>query len=397
MQKIVIEGMENKMKKRLAIIGSGEMAVIIAENAKKMNIETHSFSNNMNDRVMGYSDCHHNIDIFDINSLVNACRELNVAGVIPTTELTISIAAKVAALLELNGMSVDVAEKVTDKGFVREKIVGNAYIKQPHFVLYERDDEIPKVDKYPVVVKPTAMGGKRGVSVANNQEELKKAIDFAIDNMPNEKRRIIIEGFLKGGKEYSVESLSYHGRHQVIQITEKITSGPPHCVELGHMQPALLSESLKRKIDIAIGELLSIVGIDNTTSHTEIKIIDDEIYLIELNARSGGDHIAYPLTELSTGYPYIQGAIEIAINDHKVPELDKYTKRNCGVLFVVKQTAFLKQLFDKCEDYSWLYKKNFITEELQEIVHNEAFDTNYMMYLTEEGIPKEIEDSLKLF
>lgn len=35
MQKIVIEGMENKMKKRLAIIGSGEMAVIIAENAKK--------------------------------------------------------------------------------------------------------------------------------------------------------------------------------------------------------------------------------------------------------------------------------------------------------------------------------------------------------------------------
>lgn len=63
--------------------------------------------------------------------------------------------------------------------------------------------------------------------------------------MPNEKRRIIIEGFLEGGKEYSVESLSYHGRHQVIQITEKITSGPPHCVELGHMQPALLSESLK--------------------------------------------------------------------------------------------------------------------------------------------------------
>lgn len=385
------------MKRRLAIIGSGEMAVIIAENAKKMNIETHSFSNNMHDRVIGYSDCHHDIDIFDIDSLVDICKKLEVIGVIPTTELTISIAAKVAALLNLNGMPVDISEKVTDKGFVREKMEGSVFIKQPKFILYERGTGIPIVKEYPVVVKPAAMGGKRGVSVANSQEELIEAIDFAISNMPNQKRRIIIEGFINGGKEYSVESLSYHGNHQVIQITEKITSGPPHCVELGHMQPAKLSGLLKNKIEIAIGELLSTVGVDNTTSHTEIKIIDEEIYLIELNARSGGDHIAYPLTELSTGYPYIQGAIEVAINEHNIPDLNLYPKRNCGVLFVVKQTAFLKELFDTCEQYEWLYKKNFITNELQEIVHNDAFDTNYMMYLSDINIPKEIETYLERF
>lgn len=92
------------MNKRLAIIGSGEMAVIIVENAKKMGIVTHTFSNNPRDRVVGYSDFHHNVDIFDIDTIVEICKELRIEGVISTTELTISVAAEIADRLNLNGM-----------------------------------------------------------------------------------------------------------------------------------------------------------------------------------------------------------------------------------------------------------------------------------------------------
>ena len=43
----------------------------------------------------------------------------------------------------------------------------------------------------------------------------------------------------------------------------------------------------------------------NGATHTEIKIVNGDIYLIEINARPGGDHIAHPLTMLSTGYDYL--------------------------------------------------------------------------------------------
>ena len=384
------------MIEKLDIIGSGEMSVIIVENSKKMGIITHTFSNNPKDRAVGYSDYHHNIDIFDIDTIVRICKEIQVGGVIPTTELTISVAAKIADRLNLNGMPVEISQKVTDKGFVREKTKKIDVIKQPSYILYERKNGYPQVKNYPVIVKPTAMGGKRGVSVAFSQEELEKSIQFALDNMPDYSNRIIIESFIEDGTEYSVESLSYHGKHKVIQITQKITSGPPHCVELGHIQPALLNNDMREKIEKAISKLLRVVRVDNTTSHTEIKIIDDDIYLVELNARSGGDHIAYPLTELSTGYPYIQGAIEIAMDTYVEPDLDTYEKKSCGVLFVVKQTGNLKELFEHCEEYPWLYKRNKVTDGLQEIVHNNAFDTNYMMYLTECGIPKEIKELVNI-
>ncbi|MBU3205219.1 ATP-grasp domain-containing protein [Clostridium algidicarnis] len=378
------------MSKSIAIIGSGEMAVIIADEARRMGIVSHSFSNNPTDRVLGHSDQHHDVDIFNVHELVSICQDLSVSGVISTTELTVSIAAKVAHEMGLNGMPVSVSEMVTDKGLVREKVSKITSIKQPIYNILNIGEKLPQIQKYPVVVKPTAMGGKRGVSVVGSDNELQAAIEYSIENMPASMTRIIIESYVWGKKEYSVESLSFNGSHKVIQITEKITSGPPNCVELGHMQPAEVPDKIRRKIECTIPELLTAVGVDNTSAHTEIKLVGDDIYLIELNARLGGDHISYPLTGLSTGYPYIQGAIAVAMGDYEEPDTDKFDRNACGVIFVTKQTSEVKHLFDECEQYPWLYKKNKISEELKEIINNQAFDTNYMIYKSNEGLPQEI-------
>lgn len=382
------------MVEKLAIIGSGEQAVILADEAKNMQIETHSFSDAPSDRVIGHSDVHHLISIFDIGKIVEICRELEVGGVIATTELTIPIAAKVARELGLNGMEPDVSEKITDKSYVRKRAQTADRLKQPEYLVWDINDAIPKIQEFPVIVKPTSLGGKRGISVVHCQEEMHNAMAFAREDMPEGKTKVMIEQYIDGGKEYSVESISYHGRHDVFQVTEKITSGPPHCVELGHMQPAALSAEMREKVEGAIVQLLDAAGVDNTTSHTEIKIVDGEIYLIELNARSGGDHISYPLTELSTGCSYIRGSIEVAMNRYQKP--GRLEKRCCGVLFVAKQTAFLEELFRDCEQYPWLYKKNQTTDELQEIVQNRSFDTNYFIYFSDGGIPLEIKEALEM-
>lgn len=378
----------------IAIIGSGEMAVTLVENAKKMGFISHTFSNDMTDKAVGLSDYHHNVSIFEVGEIVNICKDIGAKGVLPTTELTISVAANVAKELGLHGMPVDVSQKITDKGYVRECAVSVESIHQPNYLIWNRGEEVPCINDFPVIVKPTAMGGKRGVTVAYSQEDLISALEYAVDNMPAHKTRVIIEEFLVGGTEFSVESLSFEGEHKVIQVTEKITSGPPHCVELGHIQPARISREIRKNIEVAIPKLLEKCGIDNTTSHTEIKVIEDKIYLIELNARSGGDHISYPLTELSTGYPYLQGAIKIAIGNYEHPIIDVCENHCCGVIFVAKQTKQFLELFNKCEEYSWLYKKNISSDELIEIINNHSFDTNYFIFCSDKDVPTEISSLL---
>ena len=370
---------------KLAIIGPGYMARIIAERAKINNIETHCFSNDEHSVAAEITDYYHNINILNLEQLAEKCKQVGVNGVVATTELTIYPAAYVAYKLGLNGNDLDVSKNITDKTYVREKVKDVEDLYQPLYWIY-KNDTIPDINCYPVVVKPIAAGGKRGVTVVYSPDNLIKALEEAVK--VSKVKGALIEEYLDGGKEYSVESLSYHEEHYIVQITEKISSGPPHCVELGHHQPADLSDLVKCKIKDVIANALACSGITNGPCHTEIKIINGRIYLIEINGRPGGDHIAYPLTELSTGFPYITGIINVSLDKFDKSTLKDIKHNYCGVLFVTSQTADLKPIFDECEKEKWFYKKNYVSDELKPILHNDGFNTNYFMYYSTTGRPQ---------
>lgn len=371
---------------KLAVIGSGRMAWIIGNHAHNMGLETHCFSNVEPDFIHEAFDVFHNISIFEKDKIVEICKKENVQGVLATTELTVEIAAYVAQELGTPGLPYGIARVITDKYRNRTACRALKLLKQPQFAEINSIDELGHLSfAYPVIVKPTSEGGKKGITVVGNEAGLKEAFDYA--KAQSGINPILVEEFLEGGQEYSVESLSFNGKHYIVQVTEKISSGPPHCVELGHRQPASISFDLRRKVESAIIEGLNAIGLDNSTCHTEIKIIEGQIYLIEFNARPGGDHIAWPLTLLSTGYDYINGAIQIALGLFHGVEKSKLTNHFAGVLFITKQTEYLKPLFDNCERFSWLYRKNKVSDDLQSLEHNDCYGTNSMMYYSEDEIP----------
>ncbi len=370
--------------KKLGIIGTGYMARTIAQRAKDLNIETHCFSIDDHSVAAEIADFFHHVNILDVKALLKECQQIGVDGVVATTELTIYPTAYVAYHMGLNGNDLLVSKEITDKTAVRRKVNNIDGLYQPRYWIC-KDLEVPSDIVYPVVVKPIAAGGKRGISVVYSSNDIEKAL---LDAMAISKvEGALIEEYLNGGTEYSVESLSYNGIQHVIQVTEKISSGPPHCVELGHHQPAILSKEMRERVEFVVSRCLSAAGVKNGPCHTEIKIIDNKIYLIEINGRPGGDHIAYPLTELSTGFPYITGIIMVALNEFDDSRFQVRQNGYCGVLFVTSQTEYLEPLFEKCESEPWFYKKNFVSRELKPITHNDGYNTNYFMYFSKKNRP----------
>lgn len=370
--------------KKIAIIGTGYMARIIAIRARELGIEAHCFSNDDCSVAAEVATFHH-VDVLDVEKLTRECRRIHVNGVVATTELTIFPANQVASNLGMVCNDVDVAKHITDKAYIRKKTSGIKELSYPQYYVCTDIKDIPDIKEYPVIVKPIAAGGKRGITVVYNKNEVIEAIQEALD--VSKIKGTLIEQFLSGGQEYSVESLSYRGKHYIIQVTEKDSSGPPHCVELGHHQPARLSPEMRLQVESVVSQCLMAVGIKNGPCHTEIKIIDGKIYLIEINGRPGGDHIAYPLTELSTGYPYITGIIMVALNEFDEGKLKNIKNRFCGVQFVTTQNSEYKVIFDECDDKPWLYKKNKVSEDLKPIVHNDGFNINYFIYYSEKQRP----------
>lgn len=58
----------------------------------------------------------------------------------------------------------------------------------------------------------------------------------------------------------------------------------------------------------------------------------NEVYAIEVGARMGGDFIGSNLVQLSTGYDFLKGVIDVSLGDFKEPSLriNKYF----GVFFL---------------------------------------------------------------
>ena len=333
--------------KKIAIIGGGVMASYFGEACHRLGYEGHCFSlpdGKVDDKLV---DVYHEINIFEKERIAEICKALDISGVVATTELSVAVAAYVAERLGLLGLPYGVAQVITDKYRNRECIKGLPCLLSPKYVAARSLKDIEKADiPYPMILKPVNLGGKRGITVVNNPNELQDAYEYATSCFRKGIPPVVIaEQFLHSGVECSVESISFKGKHTIIQITKKDSSGAPHCVELGHHQPAPLSKDIWNKVVHGVSSGLTAIGVTNGPCHTEIKIVDGKVYLIEFNARPGGDHIWWPMVELSTGFDIMAAVVQAATGDLPDIDVNSFNHNYSGLYYVVQQTKHLKPIF----------------------------------------------------
>ena len=302
---------------------------------------------------------------------------MNIDGVVSNaSELTAEIVAYISEELGLNGTSYKVLDQLHDKYFVRrlsEEVQGLSKI---NYYEYEGKDQ----NIYPCVVKPCEGSSKSGVSYVKNEEEFSKAIQYAKSSTDG---KIVVEEFISG-KELSIESISFKGTHQVIQITDKDSSSAPHFVELGHHQPAAIPNKLKKKIENTIPQLLDAIGYTNGASHIEVKYNGDDIYLIEANLRGGGDDISNKLVQMSTGKDYLRCMIEVALGTYNGP-IQVSNPSYAGIYYLCKQTEEYLPFFDQAKKESWFIEGEVKNRILKESHSNYERD-GYFIYKSDKKI-----------
>lgn len=370
--------MDNQKIDCLAIIGAGEAALPIINKAKSMNIQTIAFGRND-------SFAKNSVDIFieensfNVDYICETCNQYQVNGVIASNELTTEVAAKVAHQLHLPGNKIDGGFAGKNKYLMRCRIQQLNSIKQPKFELYNERQEYT----FPKVVKAVDSSGKRGITLVSNFYEFKSAIEIAKEYSSD--RSALIEEYLEGGQEYSIECLSFNDQHSIVQYTEKESSGPPHFAEVGHHQPANLSDFKKNKINDAINEILTNLGIRCGMSHVELKIINEEVYFIEAGARAGGDHIADTLVPLSTNFDMYKAAIECCLGRFNTCNIK--TVAYSGIYFHCKQNEALAPIFKAAQTAGWCFQNTITSQSYNDVSSNvEAVNSGFIIYCADSKI-----------
>ena len=362
---------------KIAIIGTSVSQRDLFLKAKAANYYTIGFSWDESPDMINFIDHFYRISIMEKDSIVDICRKEAVCGVVSNgSELTARVSSYVAEQLGLSCTKYETIINMQNKKWVRDTTCNVRGLSQLKCHVYNAD----YVCDFPCVVKPFTGCGKKGVSYVSNPQQLKEAINYVHKTIGNDK--ILIEEYIEG-VEVSVETISFNGKHYVIQITDKDSSGPPHFVELGHHQPSMIAKDKKDAIYDIMPNLLDKVGFTNGATHTELKINDKGIYLIEVNPRGGGDFISTKLVELSTGYDYILSMIQVAMGRFSYIPVNRHV--HSGIYFLTKETGYMLSSFLTAKQQPWYVEGELYSTQLHESLGNATKD-GYVIYQSDHKI-----------
>lgn len=298
-------------KKKIVIIGANSFQNPLILKAKAMGYETHVFA--WKDGSIGErtADYFYPVSIIERETILEQCRKIQPDAVASIgSDLAMLTVNYVAEKLGLPGNSMECTEISTNK-YAMRKAFQKAGVPVPGF---READQATKPEaltdlKLPVIVKPTDRSGSRGITKVTKWGQLADALQASVEN--SFEKKAIIEEYLNG-PEYSCECISFRGTHHFLAVTKKYTTGEPHFIETGHLEPAPLSEEQREAIKKAVFAGLDALKVENGASHTEFKLEGNEVRIIEIGARMGGDCIGSDLVELSTGYDFVRMVIEVA-------------------------------------------------------------------------------------
>ena len=300
--------------KTLAVIGASYLQRPLVEKAKAMGLYVICFAWRDGAVCADLVDEFFPISIVEKEQILVVCREKKIDGICTiASDVAAPTVAYVAEKMGLVGNSYEAAVRANNK-FLMRNAFAEAGVPCPQYRMVGSVHELEECGddlQFPLIVKPSDRSGSLGVSKVVNPTELAAAVGKALEC--SFKHQAMVEEFIEG-REISVEFISYNGMHYPLTITDKVTTGAPHFVELEHHQPSTLTSDQYSEIYGITRKALDALGLTNGASHSEYKITTDgRIAIMEIGGRMGGDFIGSDLVQLSTGYDFVKGVIEVAL------------------------------------------------------------------------------------
>lgn len=315
--------------KRLMIIGASILQLPAIQKAKELGFHVAVADFNPNAIGIPYADEYYNVSTIDEEGVYQAAKKFRADGIMTlATDMPMRSVSYACKKLGLTGITYDTAVKATDKGEMI-KAFEKANVEHPwYYIIADRAKPLPEGITYPAITKPTDNAGSRGVMLVNSREELEAALAYSAEN--GRSGAVIVEEYMVG-PEVSVEVIVWQGTPHVLQITDKLTTGAPHFVEMGHSQPSRLSLADQEKIKDLACRAVKAVGIDNGPVHVEIMLTKEGPKMVELGARMGGDCITTHLVPLSTGIDMIKATIDICLG--LTPDIEPKFQKGSAIRF----------------------------------------------------------------
>lgn len=183
------------------------------------------------------------------------------------------------------------------------------------------DEQVSTV-KFPIIVKPSDSGGRKGITVCYNKKQLREAVDKALDESIY--KEVVIEQFRTGTEMSSIYTI-VDGIASLSCLNDKYISEDQDsrgflCTFV--LTPSKYIKQYCETIDSKIKDLLKTIGVKNGVATFQMMACDDGIFVFEMGYRINGNN-DFSIIEKENGLNYCQMLISYSLTGSMGDDLYK--------------------------------------------------------------------------
>lgn len=304
--------------KKILLLGGSRYLLPVIKSAHELGLYVITCDYLPDNIAHKYSDEYVNVSIIDKEAVLEAAKKLEIDGIMSfATDPGVVTAAYVAEKLGLPyGGSYESVSILQDKGRFRSFLTEHNF-NVPHAKSYKNlEDALRDTDffTWPVIVKPVDSAGSKGVTRVDDKNELRKAIEYALDFSHCD--QFIIEDFIeKKGCSSDTDSFSIDGKLVATTFSSQrfdLKSDNPYA-PMAYSWPSTFSREHEDELTSEIQRLLTLLDMQSSIYNIETREgVDGKAYIMEVSPRGGGNRLA-EMIRYASGIDMIKAAVQAAV------------------------------------------------------------------------------------
>ncbi|SDN62733.1 Biotin carboxylase [Psychrobacillus sp. OK028] len=253
----------------------------------------------------------------------------------------VAYAARLSKLLGLKVVSLQPLSIMENKITLRETIKHLPIT--PVYWITHPEDSLQNINgnsplPLPLVIKAPVSNGSKDVFMVTTAAELTKAIGYLRDKYPNSS--LLIEEFLEGS-QYLVELVVHNGVLKFMEVLEQDVIYNGKFIVGAYQYPAILEETLRINLITHISDIMRELGFSNGSCHMELKLVQNEWKLIEINPRMSGG-VMNQIIEEGTGINLLKEILNTYLGEEPAFTKTKSKYVNATYLTIQSRGKLLK-------------------------------------------------------
>lgn len=326
-------------------------------------------------------------------------------AVLGVDDATAVLAAQLAAALKLPHNAVESVSAARNKYRMRARLHEHG-VPVPHFIrcsIFDNPVAVAEQVSYPCVIKPLVLSASCGVIRANDPTELAAAFQritsllhsLGVAKASEAGRQLLLEDFVPG-QEVALEGLLTGGSLHVLALFDKPDPlDGPFFEETIYVTPSRLSAAVQARIAACAEQAAAALGLREGPIHTELRVNDEGIWIIEIAPRSIGGRCSSALH--FTGHLSLEELILRHACRMDLPSLD-LERGAAGVMMLPIPRGGVLRDVRGCEEARSIpgIEDVTITAELGEMLVPLPEGTRYLGFMiARSAAPAEVETALR--